>query len=441
MRIKRSMILFGAAFAVFFGSLTTAGPLFAATTGKVLHSFSNSSTDGISPNGGLIIDMAGNLYGTTYEGGDHDYGTVFQLTPGANGTWTEAILYSFNYDGSDGFYPATSLTMDATGNLYGTTWAGGAYSTSSTGYGTVFELSPGINGTWTESVLYSFNNNGTDGNGPLASLILDKARNLYGTTYQGGAYNYGTVFKLSPGTNGTWTETVLYSFNSSGTDGAYPRASLIFDASGDLHGTTNGGGAYAWGTVYQLTPGTSGTWTEKVLYSFNGTNGGSPFGSLISDATGNLYGTTYQGGADRTCSGSSGCGTVFKLTRSKGTWTEKVLHSFNNNGSDGFNPYANLIFDKAGNLYGTTYQGGAYATCSGTYGCGTVFVLIKGLKGTWMEKVLHSFNDNGKDGFNPDYAGLIFDKAGKLYGMTFCGVNAHGTDCSESCGTVFQLTR
>jgi uncharacterized protein YceK len=140
-----------------------------------------------------------------------------------------------------------------------------------------------------------------------------------------------------------------------------------------------------------------------------------------------------------TCA-SYGCGTVFELTNSKGTWTEKILHSFDKNGMDGFNPTANIIFDKAGNLYGTTSSGGAYNTCIGLSGCGTVFELTPGLKGKWTEKVLHSFDYNGKDGFAPSGGGLVFDKAGNLYGITGWGVNAYVTNCSESCGTVFQLT-
>jgi uncharacterized repeat protein (TIGR03803 family) len=438
MQIKRSLISSVTAFTLVLGILIIAAPGFAATREKVLHSFSSGGTDGITPHGGLIIDVTGNLYGVTYAGGDYNYGTVFQLTPGTKSTWTETVLYSFNYNNTDGVYPTSSLVFDAAGNLYGTTWAGGTDNTCSGGCGTVFELSPGTNGEWNETVLYSYQNNGTDGNRSLASVVLDKAGNLYGTTSQGGAYNAGTVFELTPGTNGTWRETVLYSFTNA-ADGAYPYAGLVFDKAGNLYGTTGGAGA-GWGTVFELSRGANGTWTETVLDTFNGTDGATSFASLIFDKAGNLYGTTYQGGANNTCSGSYGCGTVFELTRSKSAWTEKVLHSFNNNGTDGFNPYANLIFDKAGNLYGTTSSGGAFNTCTGLYGCGAVFELVKGAKGNWTETVLHSFDYNGTDGFTPSEGGLVFDKAGNLYGVTYWGINAYLTDCSDSCGTAFEVT-
>jgi len=219
-----------------------------------------------------------------------------------------------------------------------------------------------------EEVLHSFGK-GTDGRFPEAGLIIDSKGNLYGTTGGGGAYSYGTVFELTPKAGGRWTEKVLHSFNYNGKDGVDPYAGLIFDTAGSLYGTTSGGGAYSYGTVFELTPKASGGWTEKVLHSFNenGNDGYNPQqASLILDAAGNLYGTTPFGGPLGGCSGL-GCGTVFELTpKAGGLWTEKVLHSFNDNGTDGYDPWAGLILDTAGHLYGTTYFGGAS-------GGGTVF--------------------------------------------------------------------
>jgi len=418
MQSKRRLILFVTAFTIVFGFLTIADPLFAASTEQVLYSFCTLSncTDGATPSASPIFDAAGNLYGTTLYGGAYGCGTVFQLAPAANGTWTEAVLYSFCSGGTDGAYPYASLIFDAAGNLYGTTEWGGAY-----GCGTVFRLAPAANGTWTEAVLYSFGN-GTDGQNPLAGLIFDAAGNLFGTTYGGGAYRVGTVFELAPGTNGKWTEKVLHSF---GKDGFSPVASLIFDPAGHLYGTTSDGGFYGWGTVFQLTSGARGKWTEKVLHSFgNGNDGHEPYAGLTLDAAGNLYGTTWAGGSGSCYYG--GCGTVFRLSPGKkGKWKEQVLHRFSANGTDGFQPYAGLILDAAGDLYGTTYLGGAYEDL------GTAFRLALGTNGKWTEKVLHSFG-RGTDGDGP-WGSLIFDAAGNLYGTTQGG-GAYGR------GTVFEVT-
>ena len=317
-------------------------------TEKVLHSFGNG-TDGAIPYAGLILDAAGNLYGTTFEGGIHGYGTVFELSPREGGSWTEKVLHSFNSNGTDGFYPYAGLILDAAGNLYGTTIGGGIHD-----YGTVFELSPREDGGWTEKVLHSFNSNDVVGAYPYAGLILDAAGNLYGTTELGGIHKYGTAFELSPTGGGGWTETVLHSFGN-GVDGGYPEAGLIFDAAGNLYGTTVYGGIHNSGTVFELTPREGGGWTERVLHSFgNGTDGYEPYACLIFDAAGNLYGTTELGGIHGPDSG-----TAFELTpREGGGWTEKVLHSFN--GTDGALPLAGLIFDAAGNLYATTSEGGIH---------------------------------------------------------------------------------
>jgi uncharacterized repeat protein (TIGR03803 family) len=448
---KRSIMLIANLVAV-SGLLTSAVPVLAANTEQVLYSFCSLSdcTDGLGPAGGLIFDGAGNLYGATTGGGAYGYGAVFELTPGANGAWTEAVLYSFcpNSGCGDGAYPIGGLIFDAAGNLYGTTANGGTQGPPCSytfGCGTVFELAPAGNGTWTERVLHAFNDNGKDGFEPAPGLIFDAHGNLYGATSRGGSGSAvcsdgcGTVFKLKPNANGTWTETVLHSFcnvNGCAGDGIQPMAGLILGAGGSLYGTTYLGGALSkhcnvgCGSVFQLTPGANDKWSEKVLHSFNGDNGREPQAGLILDATGNLYGTTAT------------IGTVFELTKPvKGAWTEKVLHRFGK-GEDGANPYASLIFDAAGNLYGTTFGGGASSCPPNGTGCGTVFQLTPQSNGKWTENILHNFQSNGQDGIGP-HAAIIFDTAGNLYSTTAEG----GTGpCENSigevvgCGTVFEIT-
>jgi uncharacterized repeat protein (TIGR03803 family) len=311
----------------------------AACRYKTLFAFTGG--DGYGPYVGLIFDSVGNLYGTTFWGGAYGFGTVFRLSPNENGGWTEKVVNSFNADGTDGYRPDAGLIFDQAGNLYGTTYSGGAHGD----YGTVFKLARNSNGGWTESVIHSFNNDGTDGHEPAAGLIFDPPGNIYGTTYYGGAYDYGTVFKLARNSDGGWTERVLHSFNNDGADGYEPAAALIFDQAGSLYGTTPNGGAYDSGTVFQLTPNGNGSWTEKVLYAFD-SNGFGPFASLIFDPAGNLYGTTLTDGAPN-------FGRVFKLKPSmKGGWKETVPHSFKDH--PGAYPYAGLILDGHGNLYGTT---------------------------------------------------------------------------------------
>ena len=305
----------------------------------------------------MIIDAAGNLYGTTQFGGNYVQGSVYELTPTRGGGWMETVLHSFQQNGTDGIQPVAGLTMDAAGNLYGTTFAGGPYNG-----GTVFELTPSAGGGWTETVLHNFNHDGSDGYTPEAGLVLDAAGDLYGTTHDGGTHNCGTpqsddgcgtVFELSPASGGGWTETVLHSFSNNGLDGIYPFAGpLIFDAAGNLYGTTYWGGAYGVGTVFELRPNGGGSWTEAVLHNFkqNGTDGGQPLAGLIFDTVGNLYGTTGLGG-------TYDSGTVFELTPSGGGgWTESLLYSFcsQNGCPDGNQPQAGLVPDADGNLYGTT---------------------------------------------------------------------------------------
>jgi uncharacterized repeat protein (TIGR03803 family) len=344
----------------------------------------------------LVVDPTGNLFGTTYGGGAYNSGAVFELVRKAGGNWTEKILYSFG-GGADGAFPAAGMILDTAGNLYGTTYAGG-----SNAEGTVFELAPKAGGVWTEKVLHSFGN-GKDGEHPYSGLVLDASGNLYGTTYVGGANGLGTVFELTPKAGGKWAEQVLHSF--SGKDGAYPYVGLITDAAGDLYGTTYAGGADGFGTVFELTPKVGGAWTEQVLHSFNGTDGEEATAGLIFDHSGNLYGATAT--------------TIFELTRKAGgDWTEKVLH---NSGTD-----ANLIFGDGGNLFGTTPYGG-------THGTGTVFELAHEAGGKWTYLSLYDFLGGANaDGANP-FAGMALDRSGNMYGTTYMG----GPDDK---GTVFEIS-
>jgi len=438
MRRKTLLTSYAAALAIVFGFVTMASLLRAGSKNAPSRFNNESGEDGAVPYAGVIFDGAGNLYGATTSGGAYGGGTVFQLVP-KNDTWTENILYSFcRVNGCpDGGGPYAALIFDEDGNLYGTTSEGGPYN-----LGAVFRLAP-ENGTWTETVLHGFDRK--DGAYPAVGLIFDAAGNLYGTTARGGASGKtcaegkgcGTVFELTPGASGAWTETVLHSFNDDGKDGNIPNG-LIFDAAGNLYGTTWYGGrgscddeiGHGCGTVFELTPGASGAWTETILHSFNRKDGYNPAAALVFDAVGNLYGVTNHGGA-------LGKGTVFQLSRSAGgTWTETLLHSFQNDGKDGFFPYGTLIFDMNGNLYGTTSEGSPDGdTCGGLPGCGTVFQLVYSANGKWREKVLHGFN--GSDGLYP-VAGPIFGADGALYGTAAYGGNVK--QCSgNGCGTVFRL--
>jgi uncharacterized protein YceK len=429
------------------------------TNETVLYSFTGGS-DGYNPLGRLIFDSKGALYGTTVSSGTYSLneGTVFKLTPPVAGQtqWAKTVLHTFTC--SLGSYPEAGVIFDSKGALYGTTHAGGPGAGTGCpqgagpGKGAVFKLTPPAAGQtqWTETVLYSFTG-GSDGGHPGA-VIFDSKGALYGTADSGGGGS-GAVFKLRPPAAGQtqWTETVLYSFTG-GSDGSNPRA-VIFDSKGALYGTTfNGGGTGSCsgpngmvqpgcGTVFKLTPPATGhtQWTEIVLYSFTGgSDGGNPSGVIL-DSKGALYGTTLNSGGGTGCSVAfgQGCGTVFKLTppaAGQTQWTLTVLHTFTG-GSDGGNPFAGLIFDSKGALYGTTANNGASdgSGCNNVpYGCGTVFKLTPPAAGhtQWTKTVLHSFT-GGSDGSFPS-AGLIFDSKGGLYGTT-----RNGGPSGD--GTVFKL--
>jgi uncharacterized repeat protein (TIGR03803 family) len=390
---------------------------------KVLYRF-KGTPDAAGPSAGVVFDTSGNLYGTTDKGGHYLEGTVFRLSPGSGGQWSESVLHSFGAD-SDGANPEDSLLLDASGNLYGTTFAGG--SLCSLPCGTVFEVSPVANGGWTEKILHNFD--GLDGAYPTDNLIRENlAGAFYGTTPNGGPKGAidggGTVFRLVKESDGTWREKVLYSFKRDGRDGEGPFSGLTFDASGNLYGTTYIGGVYGkpwgFGTVFQLKRVPKDRWTEAILHSFDGHDGAYPQDGLTMDATGSLYGACGNGGPHSN-------GTVFKLTPSQNNrWAYSILYDFPV-ADDGAYPVGTLIWDSKGNLYGATAAGGSTA-CEG--GCGTVFRMSPGAKGKWAYTVLHRFN--GQDGDLPQ-AGLIWDAKGNLYGTTYYG----GT---HNAGVVYEIT-
>ncbi len=389
MQWKQFLIIIGgilATTAVTLGSAPAQAPY------KTLHNFTES--EGAFVHWTMTFDAAGNLYGTSCYGGSSGSGVVFELSPNGDGSWTESTLHDFT-GGADGSCPQGAPIFDADGDLYATAYSGAIY-----GGGNVFELTPNADGSWTETVLYNFTGRG-DGNGPNP-IIFDAQGNLYGTVTWGGTDGEGGVFKLTPNSDGTWAESTLYTFTG-GKDGGHPVTILIFDAAGSLYGMTQWAGAYGNGVVFSLTPNVNGTWKEEVLHAFAGGNDGAGGGEgLVFDTAGNLYGGTWGGGV-------YGYGVIYKLTHmSGGVWKEMVAHAFTG-GKDGADAgETELTFDSGGNLYGTANSGG-------TYGYGLVFQLTPTSSGGWKETVLHVFQD--KPGADPA-GGVIFDVAGNLYGTT-----------------------
>ena len=422
--------------AILAGILMLAGGAFAAGPSEtVLYSF-QSGNDGATPANGVIADKAGNLYDTTAYGGAGacsipsatSCGTVFRLTPpGAPGaSWMETVLYRFQGD-IDGATPG-GLLLDRAGNLYGTTWGGGIYTCYSQGCGTVFESSPpAVAGRpWTKTVLYNFQG-GSEGFNPTGSLIADKAGNLYGVTYYGGPAacpDCGTVFKLIPAAAG-WSKTVLYNFQpfprtGSIGDGQNPLG-VTFDEKGNLYGTTMNGGycqryeGSCFGAVFRLSPsGPSGSaWSESVLYRF-GQTAQNPASGVVVDKTGAIYGATFN--------------EVFQLVNGHA----KPLLNFSDNSGLGGYPWAGVILDKAGSLFGVA-QGG-------TVCCGVVFELQRPTQagGAWTETAFYNFAGS-PDAELPD-ATLVFGPDGALYGTSWRG----GSQSCQyygavGCGTVFRI--
>jgi len=380
-------------------AVVVVSPVQAQTFG-VLYSFTGGS-DGGNPLSGFIIDGAGNLYGTGTNGGTSSYGVVFKLSPAGE----ETVLHSFGA-GADGMYPEGRLVRDEAGNVYGTTNAGGPANN-----GIVFK----VNSKGQETVLYSFAGSG-DGASPVAGLTLDKVGNLYGTTTAGGATGNGTVFELVAPTvtGGAWTEKLLYSF--SGSDGSDPVAGVTFDNSGNLYGTTAAGGNYGYGTVYELSPSDS-NWTESILHHFElGSDGGVPYAGLVFYGGNTLFGAATDGGP-----GGGGGGTIFELKQSAGVWKFELIYGLPGWGISG--SFRNVLVESASKIYATTH-------CDGVNDAGTVYELTKS-GSSWTYNSLYVFT-GGTDGLF-SFSNLVNDKAGNLYGTT----NRGGSD---GAGVAFKIT-
>jgi uncharacterized repeat protein (TIGR03803 family) len=395
-------------------ALTTSSPSSAAGDYKMLYSFqgedeiNDDDDDGSNAATGLIFDVTGNAYGTTVTGGVDNCGTVFELKRLGHGQWQEIVLYSFTCF-NDGKNPHGGVAFDKAGNLVGTTVAGGSGGIcSGDGCGVVFELSP-----TGEKVLYNFTG-GNDGFGPGSPLTVDGAGDLFGMTPDGGAFSSGTIFELSL-KNSDWHLHTIHAFTGRDDGAVGSLGPLFLDATGKLYGVAELGGRRSAGTAFRLVRGQSGVWNFTTLYTFKGQpDAGSPYGGLIPDAAGNLYGTTYYGG-------SAGLGAVYELSPGRNGWTEQILYNFLG-GTDGSYPTTTLLFDAAHNLYGTTSTGGR-PSCD----CGTIFKLKPN---PWTESIVHDFGVM-PDGSYP-YYNLTPGPGGGLYGATTYG----GVD---GFGAVFEL--
>jgi uncharacterized repeat protein (TIGR03803 family) len=408
-RISKTHFL-PAAIAVLMG-IASANTTHAATpTFSSIYDFYGE--DGSNPNGKLLFDAAGNLYGTTYNGGVNGKGTIFKLTAGANG-WSETVLYSFK-GLADGANPAAGLVMDANGSLYGT-----ASTSNGLPDGVVFQLKL-TDGTYAYSVLHTFGT-ALDGSFPNSDLVFGPKGTIYGTTVSGGS-GFGTVFALVPPTKlgGTWTESVIYRFTGA-DDGANPYSGLTFDSNGNLYGTATAGGTAGAGSVFELTPPVAPAtiWSETTLYDFMGTTDGThPLAGIVIGPKGAIFGTAYLGG--------DGFGTVFELVPpavAGNPYTETTILTFKS--TNGADPSDALLMDSAGNLYGTT--GGAVAGIGGN-----VFKLVPPAAqgGAFTAYTLYTFS-GGADGQAP-LSSVIRDKSGALFGTTFYG-GAGGS------GSVFSI--
>jgi uncharacterized repeat protein (TIGR03803 family) len=374
---------------------------------QVLYNFTGGS-DGGNAATGIALDPSGNLYGTTVIGGQYTCGTVFSLAPQASPPWSESVLWNFTCYG-DGKNPHGGVTFNARSQLFGTTVAGGAGYCAGDGCGVAYQLT-GQN----QSVIHDFGS-ADDGFGPGGPVSFDRTGNAYGTTPDGGADSEGIVYQLRPSKK-AWHEKILHAFTGLNDGGVGSLGPLLLDKKGRIFGVTEEGGAHGAGTAFVLAPAANNAWKMTTIYAFKGApDAASPYGGLIADSSGNLFGTTYYGG-------KSGAGTVFELVASgKKKYRERVLYSFTG-GADGGSPTSTLLRGASNELYGTTSAGGA--TCD----CGTIFEVNAK---TDKEQVVHAFG-TGTDGQYP-YYGLAQDASGKLYGATVAG----GT---QGQGVVFQFT-
>jgi uncharacterized repeat protein (TIGR03803 family) len=401
-------------------------------TETVLYSFPGGDGGSDPYQSGVVMDKAGNLYGVLSKGGPSGTscsgdgcGLIYELSPNPNGGWDETVLYNFK-GLHDGGSPVGNLTIDSKGDLYGVTEQGGNPVCSSVlgaGCGVVFRLVHSKSG-WKHSVIHEF---GDDGSYPNAGVVFDQAGNLYGTTQFGGDFfcGCGIVYQLKPAAGGKWRETTLYNFlgiSRGGSDVSFPGSDVFLDASGNIFGTGTGGGDASCndgcGGVFELVAQGDGSYQEQVLHVFaGGRDGADPFGGVLLDSEGNLYGTTAFGGGNA-CE-RFGCGTVFELNKSEG-YQSKIILRFT--GENGLNPVADLYLDSANNLYSTTAGGG-------TFDDGIAFSLGFSAH-KWTETVLYSFG-NGADGAS-SWASLTPDGKGGFFGTTRGG-GVNGA------GTVFQL--
>jgi uncharacterized repeat protein (TIGR03803 family) len=379
-----------------------------ASSTKVIYSFAGGK-DGEYLDTDLVMDAAGNIYGSTVSGGDFGGGTVFELSPSGS-SWKHTVLYSFT-GGKDGGEPYKGVTLDSQGNIYGTAVTGGGGSCEG-GCGVAFKLTNN-GGTFTYSAMHIFTG-GNDGSGPGSGLTFDQQGNVYGMTPTGGAFGLGTIYQLKPQSGGSYKFNLVHAFTG-GNDGSSGSAGrLVFDHAGNIYGVATVGGALGKGVAFELTHSQTG-WTLTPLYAFQDQpDGALPYGGLLFDKAGNLYGTTYYAGANDV-------GTVYKLTHSNGAWTESVLYSFKG-GSDGSSPISTVVSDAAGNLYGTTSDGGS--SCA----CGVIFKLAHG---AWTETVQYRFTGAPNAGFA--YNGMISGSGGKFYGAT-----VHGGPSND--GTIYEFT-
>ena len=387
--------------------LLTSSPLLASTT-RMIYSFSGGA-GGEYLDSELVMDSAGNLYGTTVQGGTTSSGTVFQVTPSG----VHTVLYNFS-GGADGAEPYKGVTIDSQGNLYGTTVAGGSGSCES-GCGVVYKLT-NSGGTWSQSVIYAFTG-GNDGAEPGSPVALDKHGNIYGTTPIGGANGLGVVYQLKPDAAGGWTFHVIHTFTG-GEDGIGGSAAhLLITRSGKIYGACTTGGAFGNGTVFEMSFD-DGQWRFQTLYAFKGgPDGAWPYSGLVFDSDHNLYGTTYYGGVN-------GLGTVYKLSRTNGIWKESVLHSFAG-GTQGDSPLSTLARDASGNLFGTASDGGA--PCS----CGVIYKMAQDTSGNWTYTVRYRFP--GTPSLGISYNGMVRDVSGVFYGTT-----VHGGNTDD--GAIYKFT-